>query len=96
MEAEKSQKICFPSVAETRIEAVLEATEDIPSGEVATATAQCTSQDSDERTQLMIVHSGPLASSDKDMEDVEDKAKDSGANSNSKAGNYCKGSVSPD
>ena len=85
MEVEKFVKknISFPSVAETWIEAVLEATEDIPSGEVATAKAQCTR---DERTQLMaIVHSGPLASSDKDMEDVEDRAKDNSANSNSKA-----------
>ncbi len=85
MEVEKFVKnISFPSVAETRIEAVLEAIEDIPSGEVATAKAQC----SDERTYLMaIVHAGPLASSDKDMEDAEDKAKDNSANSNSKAGN---------
>jgi hypothetical protein len=85
MEVEKFLKnISFPSVAETWIEAVLEATEDIPSGEVATAKAQCTR---DEQTYLMaiVVHSGPLASSDKDMEDVEDKAKDSSANSNSKA-----------
>jgi len=36
---------------------------------------------------MAIVHAGPLATSDKDMEDAEDKAKDSGANSNSKAGN---------
>jgi hypothetical protein len=84
MEVEKFVKnISFPSVAETWIEAVLEATEDIPSGEVATAKAQCTR---DERTYLMaIVHSGPLASSDKDMEDAEDRAKDSSVNSNSKA-----------
>jgi hypothetical protein len=85
MEVEKFVKknISFPSVAETWIEAVLEATEDIPSGEVATAKAQCTR---DERTYLMpIVHAGPLASSDKDMEDVEDRAKDNSANSNSKA-----------
>jgi hypothetical protein len=87
MEVEKFVKknISFPSVAETWIEAVLEATEDIPSGEVATARAQC--KDSDERTHLMaiVVHSGPLASSDKDMEDAEDRAKDSSVNSNSKA-----------
>jgi hypothetical protein len=87
MEVEKFVKnIYFPSVAETWIEAVLEATEDIPTGEVATARAQCTRQDSDERTYLMaIVHSGPLASSDKDMEDAEDRAKDNSVNSNSKA-----------
>ena len=87
MEAEKkSDKHLFPSVAETRIEAVLEDTEDIPTGQVVTAEAHFTRQDSDESTHLeAIAHFGPHTTADKEMEDAEDKTRESRTRSKTKA-----------